>query len=311
VSKSSKRLYYKFSDYLKERFGCRVTKISVDAGFSCPNRDGKAGADGCIYCDNRAFSRNSRLSLKPVEEQIDEAIAGGRGGKKYILYFQANTNTYAPPDALKEKYDIIRKYENFAGLAVGTRPDCVSEEILDLLNSYSDKYEVFLEYGVQSMHDKTLSFINRGHSFSDFLRAVKMTRRYEKIKISAHVIIGLPFETKKEIFETADALGALKLDGIKIHPIHVVKGTKLAGLYDRGKFKPLEMDEFIEAASGFLERLWPDTVIERLTADCPEEYLVAPLWINEKNKVLKGIEAELIKGGTYQGKLWGKNDGKK
>jgi len=318
--------YYKFSQYLKQHFGCRVYKVSIDAGFSCPNRDGKFSEDGCIYCDNRAFSLNTRPvrsnsnrcqdasdgwrgtsnGASPLEAQIEEGIQFGRkryGAEKFIIYFQAYTNTYAPVEELKGKYDTVKKFEDIVGIAIGTRPDCINEEILALIQSYTQDYEVWLEYGLQSIHNKTLEFINRGHTYEDFLKAVAMTRKRPKIKICAHVIIGLPKETKEEMLETARALGQLKLEGIKIHPLHIIKGTKLEELFNTNLYKPLEINEYVSIVTEFLQYLWPQTVIQRITADCPRELLLAPLWILEKNKLLSEIENRLKENNSFQGKL--------
>ncbi|MCK4905382.1 TIGR01212 family radical SAM protein [bacterium] len=332
----SKSTYYKFSEYLKERFGCRVYKVSIDAGFSCPNKDGKLSKDGCVYCDNKAFSLNSRTPSKPIETQIENGIAFSRqryGAKKFIVYFQAYTNTYLPQtdmptkglmaglpaqgfvtglpasalvagatlDILKERYDVVRKFKDVVGISIGTRPDCVNEEILDLINSYSKDYEVWLEYGLQSIHDKTLKLINRRHTYEDFFKAVDMTRK-RNIKICAHIIIGLPNETKEEMMETAKALAKLKIDGVKIHPLHIVKGTKLEEIFKKGKYKPLELDEYVNIVTEFLQYLPPTTVIQRITADCPKEFLVAPEWILNKQLVLNMIDKRIEEKNTYQSK---------
>ena len=298
----AKEKYYKFSEYLKEKFGCRVHKVSIDAGFSCPNKDGKLSTDGCIYCDNRAFSLNSRLPSQPIETQIEAGVKIGReryGAEKFIVYFQAYTNTYASLNVLKERYDIVRKFKDVVGISIGTRPDCINEQILDLIQSYSKDYEVWIEYGLQSVHDKTLKLINRHHTYKDFLKAVELTRK-RNMKICAHVIIGLPNETKEEIFQTAKALAKLKIDGVKIHPLHVVKGTKLEEIFKKGKYKPLELDEYINIVTEFLEYLPITLVIQRITADCPKELLVAPLWILNKNAVLNLVEKKLTEKDGHQ-----------
>ena len=298
--------YYKFSQYLRKRFGCRVHKVSIDAGFSCPNKDGKLSKDGCIYCDNYAFSFNTRFPSRPIEIQIEEGINWGRrryGAEKFIVYFQAFTNTYAPIDVLREKYNIVRKFKDIVGISIGTRPDCVNEEILDLIQSYSSDYEVWLEYGLQSIHPSTLEFINRGHLYGEFLGAVELSR-VRNIKICAHIIIGLPGETKEDILATAKELGRLRLDGLKIHPLHIIKGTKLEELFRKGLYRPLELDEYVNLTAEFLEYLWPKTVIQRLSADCPQELLIAPLWIGEKNRALKKIEDTLLKENRFQGRLF-------
>lgn len=299
--------YYKFSEYLQERFGCRVYKVSIDAGFSCPNRDGTKSKVGCIYCDNRGFSLNSRIPPRTIETQIREGIDFGRKrfkAEKFIVYFQAYTNTYAPLEVLKEKYDVVKKFKDIVGLSIGTRPDCVNEEILNLIETYTKKYEVWLEYGLQSIHKKTLGLINRGHVYEDFLQAVRLTRKRKKLKICAHVIVGLPKETKEDILATAKELGRLKLEGVKIHPLHIIKGTKLEKLFQQGQFKPLDLEEYVSLVTEFLEYLWPKTVIQRLSADCPRQFLVAPLWILDKSRILHEIDATLMKQGSFQGRLY-------
>ncbi len=301
--------FYRFSEYLRERFGCRVYKVSIDAGFSCPNRDGKISKAGCIYCDNRGFSLNSRIPPRPIETQIKEGMDFGRErlkAEKFIIYFQAYTNTYAPVRALREKYGIARKFKNVVGLSFGTRPDCINREILDLIEDYTQDYEVWLEYGLQSIHDKTLKLINRGHSYEQFLQALRQTRKRKKIKICAHIIIGLPGETRGDILATAAELGRLKVDGVKIHPLHVIKGTKLEQLSTKGLYQPLSLEQYISLVADFLEYLWPQTVIQRLSADCPRQFLVEPLWILEKSKILQGIEDTLLRKNKFQGRLYQK-----
>ncbi len=305
---SEKRLYYKFSDYLKKRFGCRVYKISLDAGFSCPNKDGKLSTTGCIYCDNRSFSYNTRETARPLELQIQQGMETGRKkfkAEKFLVYFQAFTNTYGILRELKQKYDVIKKFDNIVGLAIGTRPDCVNEEILDLISGYAKDYEVWIEYGLQSIHDKTLNKINRGHNYQAFLEAVNKTRAKSKIKICAHVILGLPGETREEMIATADELSRLKIDSVKIHPLHVIKGTPLEELFNQGGYQPLELSQYAQIAVDFLEHLRPKTIIQRLTADCPKQFLIAPLWIADKAVVLQEIDNILRAGGRYQGRLAG------
>ncbi len=303
--------YYRFSRYLRERYGCYVYKVGIDAGFSCPNRDGKLSREGCIFCDNRAFCFNSRFPGKSLEEQIREGMIFGRkryGAKKFIVYFQAYTNTYASIKSLKKKYDIVKNFKDVVGIAIGTRPDCIDNDILDLIESYSMDYEVWIEYGVQSIHEKTLKIINRNHTYEDFLRAVELTKGRD-IKICVHVIIGLPKEGEKEILETAKEIGKLNLEGIKIHPLHIIKGTKLEGIYKKGEYEPLKMEEYVELVIKFLEYLPPDTIIQRITADCPPEFLIAPLWILKKREVLTKIEEKLEEKNTYQGRLYKREKG--
>ncbi|MBN1444616.1 MAG: TIGR01212 family radical SAM protein [Candidatus Omnitrophica bacterium] len=299
------RPYYKFSEYLKERFGCRVHKITVDAGFNCPNTDGTFSKDGCIFCDNCAFSPSVRGKNIPIERQIENGMERGRRrykAKKFIVYFQPYSNTYAPAEILKERYDAVRKFKDIAGISIGTRPDCIDAEKLAVIQAYAKEYEVWLEYGLQSIHNKTLKFINRNHTYEDFLKAVEITKN-RGIKICAHVILGLPGETKENMFETAKECSRLGLDGIKIHPLHAVKGTALGKMLNEGKYIPLKLESYMEIVSEFLCRLNPEMVIQRLTADCPEEILLAPEWINKKQFILTKIEEKMLKERLTQGCL--------
>jgi uncharacterized protein len=301
--------YYKFSEYLKERFGCRVHKVTVDAGFNCPNIDGTLSKDGCIFCDNYSFSPAVRKKHISLKQQVSEGIEYGRiryKAKKFIVYFQPYSNTYAPVKVLKKRYDVIREFPDVVGMAIGTRPDLVDEEKLKLIEEYTKDYEVWLEYGLQSVHDKTLRLTNRNHTYQDVVKAVEMTRN-RGIKICAHVIIGLPGETKEEMLETAKGCSHLNLDGIKIHPLYIVKGTALERMYNEGNYKPLEMDNYIEITAEFIAHLNPNMVIQRLSADCPEEMLAAPEWIREKQQVIKGVEEKMLKANLVQGCLLNKS----
>jgi uncharacterized protein len=277
--------YYKYSDYLKKKFGARVRKISVDAGFSCPNKDGRLSSKGCIYCDNKAFSYYARSGENlSVEDQIEKGIESAKRrfkAEKFIIYFQANTNTYASLACLKDVYDKVRKFGDIVSISIGTRPDCVDKDILELISTYAKDYEVWIEYGLQSMHDKTLSFINRGHSYNDFLNAILLTRNYP-VKICAHVILGLPFETEEMMMATADEITRLRLDAVKIHPLHVIKGTALDDMYKKGLYKPLGLDEYRKYLKDFLLRMPSDTIIQRISAYCPKELLSAPGWVNNR-----------------------------
>jgi len=300
--------YYRFSTYFKDRgFKGRVQKVTVDAGFSCPNRDGKISTEGCIYCNNEGFSVNTRRATTPIKKQIEDGIVALKrrtNAEKFIIYFQAFTNTYAPVDELKGIYDSVRGFDNVVGVSIATRPDCVNKDVINLIASYKKDYEVWIEYGIQTIHNKTLEFINRGHLYEDFLSALELTRKEKDIKVCGHVIIGLPFETEDMIVETAKSIGSLKLDGIKIHPLHIIRGTKLEELYNKGRFAVLDMNEYVDLAKKFLEYMWPRTVIQRISADCPEDLLVSPFWILNKSAVLKLLEEKLKKDNTFQGKLY-------
>jgi radical SAM protein (TIGR01212 family) len=294
--------YYKFSEYLKEQFGCRVHKITVDAGFSCPNIDGTFSKNGCIFCNNYAFSPALKNKI-PLEEQIQRGIEHGKNrytAEKFIVYFQTYSNTHAPVETLKKRYDAVRQFPEVIGISIGTRPDLVDEEKLTLIETYTKDYEAWIEYGLQSIHDRTLKTINRNHTYRDFLKAVDITKN-RNIKICAHVIIGLPGESEKEMMETAQECSRIDIDGIKIHPLHVVKGTALEKMFHEGKFKPLEMEKYVELAAEFMAYLNPRMVIQRLTADCPADFLVAPAWLNRKQHLLKTLEKYMLKENFFQG----------
>ena len=297
--------YFSYSQYLKKLFGERVFRVTVDAGFTCPNRDGSKGKGGCIYCYAGSDYDESKR-LKSVKEQILEGIERVKRrykAKKFLVYFQAYTNTYAPVEKLKPLYDIIRGFPEVVGLIVGTRPDCVQDEVLELINSYTDNYLVWIEYGLESSHFKSLRWMNRGHGVSDFIDAVLRTRKYPKIKICAHTIIGLPTEDYEDIMETADFLASLKIDGAKLHPLHVIKNTPLEKIYLSERFKLLSLEEYVKLVVDFIERLPKDTVIQRITGEAPQDLLIAPSWCShrEKMKVIELIRKEFEERNTFQG----------
>lgn len=298
--------YRPFSRYLREIFGCRVQKIPLDAGFTCPNRDGRVGLGGCIYCGPRGSGTGAYENGVPLGEQIRAAIESGKrrfGKCKFIAYFQAFTNTYAPPERLKSLYDEALRHQEVVGLSIGTRPDCAPDEVLELLEEYARRCHFWVEYGLQSAHDYTLELINRGHDIAQFVDAVERTKG-RGINICAHIILGLPGETKEEMMATADLVASLELEGIKIHSLYVLKGTKLAEIYQRGEFRLLELEEYVSLVCDFLERLPPDMVIQRLTGEAPGDLLVAPRWSREKMAVLGKIDTELEQRGSYQGIEW-------
>lgn len=298
--------YRPFSRYLREIFGCRVQKIPLDAGFTCPNRDGRVGFGGCIYCGLRGSGTGAYENGVPLGEQIRAGIGSGKrrfGKCKFIAYFQAFTNTYAPPERLKSLYDEALRHQEVVGLSIGTRPDCAPNEVLELLEEYARRCHFWVEYGLQSAHDYTLELINRGHDIAQFVDAVERTKG-RGINICAHIILGLPGETKEEMMATADLVASLELEGIKIHSLYVLKGTKLAEIYQRDEFRLLELEEYVSLVCDFLERLPPDMVIQRLTGEAPRDLLVAPRWSREKMAVLGKIDTELEQRGSYQGIEW-------
>ncbi len=297
--------YNDFNTYLRSIFGCRVQKITIDAGFSCPNRDGTISTDGCIYCNVRGSGTGAHAKGLSVIDQIVQAksaLSKRYKAKKFIAYFQSFTNTYAPVDKLKRLYEQALFAEDVVGLSIGTRPDCVDEPILDLLQGYVDNYLVWIEYGLQSAHDSTLALINRGHDFKCFKAAVDATKN-RGIKICAHVILGLPNENKVHMLETARAVADMGIDGIKLHLLYIVKGTKLNKLYSTKKYKCLDQQEYVDIVCDFLERIPNHMVIQRLTGDPHPQELVAPTWSLKKAETINLIRETLEKRDSWQGKF--------
>jgi len=297
-----------FGAYLREKFGARVWKLPVDAGFTCPNRDGRLGTSGCLYCENRSFSPALARRTRELEEQIaaEQELARARfQATKFLVYFQPYTNTYAPPARLAELFRRALACPDVIGLAVGTRPDCAPGEVLDLLAELSGGSEVWLELGLQSSHDRTLERIARGHTCATFADAVERARR-RKLKVCAHVILGLPGETRRMMRETAERLAALGVDGVKIHHFHVSAGAPLAEEYRAGKLRVLSLAEYVALAADFIERLPAEVVIERWASEVSGPTLLAPQWGVPKQRVLARIIRELARRGTRQGALVGK-----
>jgi uncharacterized protein len=296
--------YNHFGRYLRTKYKLTIQKITIDAGFTCPNRDGSITTGGCIYCDNRTFNLNVRRQDKlSVREQIAEGIEFVKknfGVDKFIAYFQAFTNTYSDVTHLKKQYDIIREFPEIIGLSIGTRPDCIDSEKLDLIESYSDDYMVWVEYGLQTANDDTLKRINRGHTRRQFLDAVKLTEN-RKVSICVHLILGLPGESHETMMETADVIAKLPISGIKLHNLCVIQGTQLEIMYNEGKYKPLEFNEYIQTAVDFLERIPYEITVQRLTADAPLDILIAPDWATNRWNIIDGIDKEFIKRNSLQG----------
>jgi len=296
--------YNDFNTYLKNIFGCRVQKITIDAGFSCPNRDGTISTGGCIYCNVKGSGTGAHTKGLSVIDQIvtaKSALSKRYKAKKYIAYFQSFTNTYGSLTKLKHLYEQALSVEDVVGISIGTRPDCVDEPILDLIQGYVDNYLVWIEYGLQSANDSTLTLINRGHDFNCFKAAVDETKN-RGINICAHVILGLPQEKKVHMLQTAQAVADMGLDGIKLHLLYVVKGTKLDKLYRRNQYRCLEPNEYIDIVCDFLERIPKHVVIQRLTGDPHPNELVAPTWSLKKTETIALIRKTLETRDTWQGK---------
>ncbi|MGR3294308.1 MAG: TIGR01212 family radical SAM protein [Candidatus Scalindua sp.] len=296
--------YYPFSAYLRENFSVKIHKVSIHAGFTCPNRDGLVGVGGCTYCANESFSPNVREAILPIKEQVEKGIEYLKrryGAEKFIAYFQAFTNTYADVDTLKARYDEALLNKDVIGLSIGTRPDCITDEILDLIYSYTKKYHVWIEYGLQSIHDRTLRLVNRGHDYNSFEDAVIRTKNRGGIKICVHVILGLPGEDRNDMMETARTVSSLGIDAIKLHHLYIAKNTAMAEDYAKGKIKTLKVEEYVSLACDFLERISPDIVVQRLVGDTHGDSLIAPVWKSTKGEVFAAITNELKHRNSYQG----------
>ncbi len=285
------------------RYGERVHKLAIDAGFTCPNRDGTKGRGGCTFCNNTSFSPNER-KIKSIALQIAagrEVIAKRTRARKFIAYFQAYTNTYADLDYLKRQYDTALAEPDVIGLSIGTRPDCVPPKVLDLLADYRDRgYELWLELGLQSAFDATLERVKRGHSFQDYKNAVRAAHA-RGLLVCTHLIIGLPGENAAHARISLQRVVDGGVAGLKLHPLHVVKGTQLANSYRRGEYRPISQEEYIRTVAGLIECTPPEIVFHRLTGTASPELLLAPSWCSHKWAVLNGIERELAARGTCQG----------
>ena len=298
--------YNNLNTYLRSLFGCRVQKISVDAGLSCPNRDGRVSTGGCIFCNARGSGTGAHTRGLTITDQLlqgKKSLARRYKAKKFLAYFQSFSNTYAPIDKLQKLYDEALAVEDIVGLSIGTRPDCVDLPVLELLQDYAGQHLIWIEYGLQSASDKTLELINRGHDVQCFKDAVRATLN-RGIKICAHVILGLPGETRRDILQTARTISDLGIDGVKLHLLYVVKGTPLEALYRQGDYRCLEQQAYIDLVCDFLERIPPEMVIQRLTGDPHPEELVAPQWSRNKSETLQKINEALEIRDTWQGKFY-------
>ena len=295
--------YNDFNTYLRSLFGCRVQKITVDVGLSCPSRDGRVSSGGCIFCNARGSGTGAHSRGQTVTDQLLQGkkfLARRYKAHKFLAYFQSFSNTYAPIDNLRKLYDEALAVEDVVGLSIGTRPDCVDVPVLDLLQDYAGHHLIWLEYGLQSASDKTLELINRGHDVRCFENAVRATLN-RGIKICAHVILGLPGESRGDILHTAGTISDLGIDGVKLHLLYVVKGTPLETLYQQGNYRCLEQQAYIDLVCDFLERIPPEMVIQRLTGDPHPEELVAPQWARRKTDTLRIINETLEKRDSWQG----------
>jgi radical SAM protein (TIGR01212 family) len=295
--------YYSFGDYLKKIFGTKVYKVNVDAGFTCPNRDGLLGTTGCIYCNNSSFRPSSCMPTLSIREQVENGIAYIKyryKAKAFLVYFQPYTNTYAPVEYLEKLYKEALSHPEVIGLSIGTRPDCVDEEKLTLLERLSKNYLIIVEYGMQSMYEKSLEYIKRGHNYQTFLDAIYNTHK-RGILVGAHIIVGFPTETREESLAMADEINLHPIKFLKIHQLQVIKDTVLAQIYETEPFPLFEYEEYLNFLVDFLERLSPDIVIQRLFATSSEEILIAPKWNKSKQQILNDIDKILKERDACQG----------
>ncbi len=302
------RRFNAYAEYFKKLFGGRVQKIAIDAGFTCPNRDGSKGRGGCSYCDNDAFNPSYCLPEKPIRQQIEEGIEFHarryRRAQKYLAYFQPYSNTYAPLIKLKEIYGQALSFPDVAGLVIGTRPDCIDEDKLDYFAEISREKYVILEYGLESCYNQTLERINRGHSFEDSVAALELTARYG-IKTGVHLIFGLPGETRAMMLAEARILSALPISNIKFHQLQIVKNTGMDREYAEKPedFASFSLEDYIEFIIDFAEQLNPGFVIERFAGEVPPRFLAGPGWgLIRNDQLLAMIEKRMAERDTWQGK---------
>ena len=295
--------YTSFNAFLKKKFSARVYRVPIDAGFTCPNRDGTRALGGCTFCDDRGSGAPTINQVLSVKEQLLTGIERIRRrfkAEKFLAYFQAFTNTYAPEAVLRSLYDVSLDHEDVVGICIGTRPDCLDDNILELLAQYQEKTYVFLEIGLQTAHNKTLDLINRAHSAEEFFDAVERARK-KNLTVATHLIFGLPGETRQEMLETVRQIADIGLTAIKIHQLCVYNHTPMAVDYAEGRLPLLEEDQYVDLVCDALEMLPPDMVVMRLVAEGTREEVIAPEWSFEKSRIMDKIDQELSKRGTRQG----------
>ena len=294
-------LYRNLSSYLREKYGKRLDKICIDGGFTCPNRDGRCGVGGCIFCGERGAGEHIDPTAS-ISEQVRNRLKKSNTGDIFVAYFQNFTNTYAPIEVLRERYDAALIDDRIKVLAIGTRPDCIDEDVCALLAEYAREREVWVELGLQTASDVTAEIINRGYKTEVFVRAMEMLEKYG-LKTVVHIMMGLPGESVEDMKRTADFVARFPVFGLKIHSIYVMKGTELEYLYLEKRYTPPTFDEFCEAAAYAVARMPEDVVIHRLTGDCPKGMLVAPEWNSDKTIVIDRLMEKMQSLGYRQGCL--------
>lgn len=301
--------YNDFSTFLRMYFDCKVQKISLNAGFTCPNRDGVKGKGGCTYCNNQTFNPEYCKTEKSVKEQLEEGrlfFSRKYPEMKYLAYFQAYTNTYSELEELKRKYEDALSVDGVVGLVIGTRPDCMPDALLDYLEELNKRTFLLVEYGIESTNDDTLRRINRGHTYADTVDAVKRTAA-RGILTGGHVILGLPGETHDDIVSQAARLSELPLTTLKLHQLQLIRGTKMAHEFEEHpeEFHLYEVDEYIDLVIDYVEQLRPDMVLERFVSQSPKELLIAPDWGLKNYEFTERVKKRMRERDAYQGKLYG------
>ena len=298
--------YFSYNFYLRRRFGRRIHKVSVDAGFTCPNVDGTVAVGGCNFCDNRSFSPSRRLPRQSIVDQIEEGIRRIKHRYKvddFIAYFQPATNTYAPVPKLRALYEQALAAPQVLGLAVGTRPDAVPDDVLDLLGELAGRTYVSVEYGMQTMHDRSLDWMNRGHHHASMIDAVERSRG-RGFEVCAHAILGIPGESHDDILATAREIARLNVDAVKLHNLYAVKDTPLGDQYERGEVTLMERDDYIRGVVDVLELLPPTMIVERVSGESPPNYHLGPAWCLDKVDIRRALEAEFARRDTWQGRCY-------
>ncbi len=297
--------YHAYNFFLRQKFGQRVQKVSLDAGFTCPNVDGTVAIGGCTFCDNRSFSPSRRTPRVSIRDQLDDGIRRLKTrytAEKFLAYFQPATNTYAPVEKLRPLYESALSHPQVVGLAIGTRPDCVPDDVLDLLQDIASRAYLSVEYGVQTIHDRSLDWMNRGHHYDAMLDAMHRSRG-RGLEICAHIILGLPGESHEDMLATAREMARLRIDAIKIHNLYAVRNTPLAEQVERGEVTLMERDDYIRALVDVLEILPPEMIVERISGDAPPDYFLGPSWSLDKPAILLALGHELERRDTWQGKF--------
>ena len=300
-----KKRYSDYNQYLRQLFGERVQKISVDAGLTCPNRDGTLSDLGCIYCNAKGSGTGAFARGLSIREQIEQGKIPAMKkykARKFLAYFQSYSNTYTGVDHMRAMYDEALSCDGVVGMAIGTRPDCVDREKIDLIGTYARDYLVWLEYGLQSVHDTTLACINRGHDFKAFERAMALTAGRPDINVCTHIILGLPGEDRDMMLDSAKVIADLGVNGVKIHLLYVIKGTPLDRMYQSGAYTPLAQQAYVDLVCDFLERLPEEIIIQRITGDPHASELVAPAWAGRYRETFNMIQHTLEARDSCQGK---------